>query len=103
MTEVKVHRDKKDREQEWLKEEVLIEFMNLEEPGMMLKFNFGSTKDSKKYTLFHGGKYRLPRSVVRHIESRQTPIWKYLPSGDGSMRKQLQSHKSRFQCREVFE
>ena len=102
MSEVKAIKDQKVREQEWLDEEVSIEFSNLEEPGLMIKFPYGSTKKSKVYTLFHGGRYKLPRRVVKHIESRQTPIWKYMPGGDGRMAKTLQSYKSRFQCREVF-
>jgi len=102
MSEVKAIKDQKVREQEWLDEEVSIEFSNLEEPGLMVKFPYGSTKKPKVYPLFHGGRYKLPRRVVKHIESRQTPIWKYMPGGDGRMAKTLQSYKSRFQCREVF-
>lgn len=91
-----------ERERNWLDEEIDIEFYNLEEPGMMNKFPFGTTKNFKVYTLFHGGKYKLPRKVVRHIESRQTPMWKWQPDGQGGMTKKLVGNKSRFQCRQVF-
>ncbi len=91
-----------DREKNWLDEEIQIEFYNIEEPGLMNKFPFGGTKNFKVYTLMHGGKYTLPRRVVQHIESRQTPIWKWLPDGSGGMGKKLTGMKPRFQCRQVF-
>lgn len=91
-----------EREKAWLEEEIDIEFYNLEEPGLMNKFPFGSTKNFKVYTLLHGGKYKLPRKVIRHIESRQTPIWKFMPDGLGGMAKKLSGMKPRFQCRQVF-
>lgn len=91
-----------DKEKQWLDEVVDFEFYNLEEPGLMNKFPFGTTKNFKVYTLFHGAKYKLPRRVVQHIESRQTPMWKWQPDGQGGMRKQLMGSKPRFQCRQVF-
>ncbi len=91
-----------EREKQWLDEEIEIEFYNLEEPGLMNKFPYGTTKNFKVYTLMHGGKYRLPRKVIQHIQSRQTPIWKYRPDGSGTLGKRLESMKPRFQCREVF-
>ncbi len=91
-----------EREKQWLEEEVEIEFYNTEEPGLMIKFPYGGTKNFKTYTLMHGGKYKLPRKVVKHLETRQTPIWKWQPDGSGSMAKKLVSMKPRFQCRQVF-
>lgn len=91
-----------EREQNWLEEEVEIEFYNQEEPGLMVKFPYGGTKNFKIYSLMHGGKYTLPRKVVRHIESRQTPIWKWQPDGMGAITKKLVGMKPRFQCRQVF-
>jgi hypothetical protein len=91
-----------DREKQWLDEEIDIEFYNLEEPGLLNKFPYGTTKNHKVYTLMHGGRYKLPRRVVQHIESRQTPIWKWQPDGSGSMSKKLTGMKPRFQCRQVF-
>lgn len=91
-----------DKEKNWLDEEIDVEFYNIEEPGLMNKFPFGGTKNFKVYTLMHGGKYKLPRRVVQHIESRQTPIWKWQPDGSGAMTKKLTGMKPRFQCRQVF-
>lgn len=91
-----------EKEKQWLDEEVNVEFYNLEEPGLMQMFPYGTTKNFKKYTLMHGGKYVLPRRVINHIESRQTPIWKYHPNGDGGLAKKLTGYKPRFQCRQLF-
>ena len=91
-----------EREKEWLEEEIEIEFHNLEEPGMMNKFPYGTTKNFKTYTLIPGGRYKLPRKVVQHIESRQTPMWKWMPDGMGAMAKKLVGMKPRFQCRQVY-
>lgn len=91
-----------DREKSWLEEEIEVEFYNIEEPGLMNKFPYGTTKNFKVYTLMHGGRYTLPRRVIQHIESRQTPIWKWQPDGSGSMQKKLSGMKPRFQCRQVF-
>lgn len=91
-----------DREKGWLEEEIEVEFYNIEEPGLMNKFPYGTTKNFKVYTLMHGGRYTLPRRVIQHIESRQTPIWKWQGDGSGSMQKKLSGMKPRFQCRQVF-
>ena len=99
----KIVKSEAERKKEWMAEEIAIEFMNLEEPGMIQKFVYGPTNKAKTYTLFHGGKYKLSREVVQHIESRQTPIWNYRPNGIGGMEKELTGHKSRFQCRQTFE
>ena len=90
------------REKKWPDEEVDSEFDNIEEPGMINKFPYGGTKNFKVYTLLHGGKYKLPRKVIKHLESRQTPIWKWQPDGLGGMTKKLTGMKPRFQCRQVF-
>jgi len=91
-----------EREKLWLEEEVEIEFYNIEEPGMVNKFPYGGTKNFKIYTLFHGGKYKLPRKVIKHLEGCQSPIWKWQPDGLGGMTKKLTGMKPRFQCRQVF-
>lgn len=98
-----VQKDKKDRKKEWLKEEIHFEFFNLEEPGVPITFSFGPADNVKKYMLLHGGKYTYPRDVIQHLESRQVPIWGYKPNGSGQMVKNLEGHKSRFQCRQLFE
>ena len=58
--EVAVKPPVSDREKQWLEDEIEVEFYNLEEPGLMNKFPYGSTKNFKNYTLMHGGKYKLP-------------------------------------------
>jgi len=98
-----VQKDKKDRQREWLKEPITFEFFNLEEPGVPVKFSFGSTNKTETYTMLHGGKYTYPREVIQHLESRQVPIWGYQPDGRGVMQKKLEGYKSRFQCRQIFE
>ena len=91
-----------EKELQWLAEEIEIEFYNIEEPGVINKFSFGTTKDYTDYALFHGAKYTLPRKVIKHLESRQTPLWSYEPDGHGKMVKKLTGWKPRFQCRQVF-
>lgn len=83
-------------------EEIEVEFYNLENPGLTIKFAFGSTRNKKVYTLFHGGKYKLPRSVVKHISSRQVPLWNYKSDGTGRLMKNLLGYKSRFECRQAW-
>ena len=90
------------KEQDWLDEEINVEFYNLDEPGLMITFPYGTTKNFKNYTLMHGGKYKLPRKVVNHLESRQTPMWKWAANGLGGLEKSCVGYKSRFQCRQVF-
>ena len=83
-------------------EKVQIEFYNIEEPGVPIRFSYGSTKRPEKFHLMHGGKYNLRREVINHLESRQLPIYDYQPDGAGQMRKVLTGYKSRFQCRQVW-
>ncbi len=94
--------DEKDRKKKWLAEVLNVEFFNLEEPGVALKFVFGSARKPETFTLIHGGKYNLRREITQHVESRQTPIWGYKPNGEGQMEKTLKGYKSRFQCRQLF-
>jgi hypothetical protein len=93
---------KSEKEEKFLKEVVEYEFINTEEPGLIQKFPYGDTKNKQVFTFLHGGKYRVPRHVARWVESRQTPQWKWIPDGRGSLQKQLQSFKPRFQMRAVF-
>lgn len=91
-----------EREEKHLREIGEYEFMNIEEPGLMQKFTYGDTRNKETFTLFHGGKYKVPRFIARHIESRSKPIWAWRPDGTGSMRKEQTGVNSRFQMREVF-
>lgn len=93
---------KNEKEEKYLKEIVEYEFMNTEEPGLMLNFPYGSSRNKCIFKFLHGGKYKVPRHVARWIESRQTPIWRWSPDGRGNLTKTLDSYKPRFQMRQVF-
>lgn len=92
-----------EKEEKFLREMLTYEFMNLEEPGLMLKFPYGNSKNKHTFTFFHGGKYLLPRFLARHVESKSTPIWGWKPDGSGRLIKEMKGVKSRFQMREVYE
>jgi len=91
-----------EKEEKFLREVCEYEFHNLEEPGLSHKWTMGNTKNNFTFNFFHGGKYRVPRFVARHLEDCTTPIWKWLPDGTGRMDKQLVSQKSRFQMKQTF-
>ncbi len=91
-----------EKEEKYLREVCEFEFYNLEEPGLAVKFPYGSTRNSHNFTFYHGGKYRVPRHVARHVESCATPLWDWRPDGTGKMAKQRVGEKSRFQMRHVF-
>lgn len=91
-----------EKEEKYLREICEYEFYNLEEPGLSIKFPYGNTNFKHNFQFFHGGKYRIPRHVARHIEGCTTPIWKWRPDGTGSMRKENAGEKPRFQMRQVF-
>lgn len=93
---------KSEREEEYLREMVEYEFFNLEEPGLIQTFSYGTRGNIHKFTLLHGGKYILPRFIARHIESRATPIWKWKPDGLGSMMKEKIGVNPRFRMSAVF-
>lgn len=95
--------DKKESKKgsEELQEEKYYEFYNLEEPGVALRFVYGSSKNPKKYTFFHGQKQKVSEEIANHVENCQTPIWKWRPGGDGIIGKKLLGWKPRFQMREV--
>ena len=65
---------KNDKEEKYLREICEFEFANLEEPGLMHSFTYGSTKHKRRFTFLHGGKYHVPRFIARHIESCGKPI-----------------------------
>lgn len=91
-----------EKEQNHLDEEVEIEFYNIEEPGVMHRFTYGTTRNPKTYVLVHGARYRLPRQVIQHIESKGPSIWNFKPDGRGSMGAVKQGNQPRFQCRQIF-
>ena len=89
-------------EEKFLREVCEFEFFNLEEPGVSVRFPYGNAKNHHNFTLFHGGKYKLPRFIARHIESRATPIWEWRPDGTGKLNKKQTGENPRFQMRQVF-
>jgi len=91
-----------EKEEKYLKEIVPYEFYNIEEPGVSIKFPYGSTRNMKNFTLFHGGTYHVPHHVARHLENCSTPIWDYRPDGQGRMTKQRVGEKPRYQMRQKF-
>lgn len=92
-----------EKEEKWLREPITCEFMNLEQPGLLEKFTYGSTKKKHTFTFFHGARYVIPRFIKQHIESKGTPIWKWVADGSGRLIKQKEGVKPRFAMREVFE
>ena len=91
-----------EKEENFLREVCEFEFMNIEEPGLCQSFPYGDAKHNHKFTLFHGGKYRLPRFIANWVESRNKPIWEWRPDGKGGINKKLIGHDPRFQMRQVF-
>lgn len=91
-----------DKEKAYLDEEVEIEFYNIEEPGVSLEFSYGPANDIKNYKLLHGGKHRLTRRVVQHIESKGPANWVMRPDGLGSSMAVKEGSRPRFQCRVLF-
>lgn len=91
-----------EKEEKYLREFATFEFYNLEEPGLHHECSYGSTKNQVFFSFQHGQKYKLPRHVARHMETRTTPIYQWRPNGHGGMQKTLTGHKSRFQMRSVF-
>jgi hypothetical protein len=91
-----------EKEEKYLREIQTYEFINMEEPGLIQKFPYGSTKNKYTFTLIPGGKYQLPRFIARHVNSKATPDWKWRPNGLGQMEKQLVGMRPRFQLREVY-
>lgn len=93
---------KSEKEEKFLREICEYEFYNLKEPGVSVRFPYGDSKNHHVFTLFHGGKYKVPRFLANYIESRSTPIWEWRPNGIGGLEKKLIGHDPRFQMRQVF-
>jgi hypothetical protein len=91
-----------EKEEKWLREPLNCEFMNLEEPGLQITFTYGTSKQKEKITLMHGGKYRVPRFIKNHVESKTKPLWKWRPNGEGGMHKENVGSDPRFAMREVY-
>ena len=93
---------KNEKEEKYLREIQEYEFYNLEEPGIMHRFTYGNATNKHTFTLMHGGKYRFPRFLARHLESVSVPIWDWRPDGTGKLHKQKIGVKPRFRMSAVF-
>jgi len=93
---------KSEAEEKFLREVCEFEFLNSEEPGLTVSFVYGSSNNNHKFMLFHGGKYRVPRFIARHIESCGTPIYDWSPDGSGRMVKKYKGRKPRFRMAQSF-
>ena len=91
-----------EKEENFLREVCEFEFMNIEEPGLVHRFPYGNAKNNHNFTLFHGGKYKLPRFIAQWVESRTKPIWDWRPDGIGGLTKKLIGQDPRFQMRQVY-
>lgn len=83
-------------------DDVEVEVYNIEEPGAPIAVVHGPANNLFKKKFLHGGKYTLPRKIVKFIESRQRPIYKWKPDGSGIMQKQIIGYEQRFSCKQVF-
>lgn len=97
------HKKYSEKEEKYLREVKTYEFMNMEEPGLLLKFPYGNARNKANIVLIHGGKYQLPRFLARYVEQQETPIWGWKPDGTGRMVKTKRGGKPRAQMREVYE
>lgn len=93
---------KSEKEEAFLREVCEYEFMNLEDPGLSILFPYGSAENNTKFKFFHGGKYKLPRFIARHVENCSKPILKWRPDGNGKLNKQQIGTEPRFQMRQTF-
>ncbi len=92
-----------EKEAEYLNEVCEFEFYNLEQPGLEIKFPYGSTNKRHTFTFAHGKRYSIPRHVARHVESCATPIKQFAHSPDGRSRSvQIVGQKPRFQMRHIY-
>lgn len=101
---------KSPEEEKYLKEICEFEFYNIENPGMPVQFPYGDAKHRSDFAFEHGGRYRVPRHVARHLESCSTPKYEYRPvdtRGSANMQMKMQpvevSRIPRFQMRYIFE
>lgn len=91
-----------EKEEKWLREIVEYEFDNSEDPGLKLKFVYGSTKQNEVIEIWPGVATKLPRFIARYVESRGYPMYKYSPDGSGAMVPTYIGKQGRFRMREVF-
>ena len=83
-------------------EDVEVEIYNIEEPGAPINVVYGPANNLYKKTFLHGGKYKIPKEIIKWLESRQVPLYKWRPDGTGAMQKTLIGYKQRFSCKGIF-
>jgi hypothetical protein len=93
---------KNEKEEKFLREIGEFEFYNLEEPGVCHPFTYGDTRKNHRFTMYHGEKYRVPRFIARHLESRSTPRYEWRPDEKGGLQKISVGTKPRFRMSQVF-
>jgi len=90
---------KGEKEEKYLRELEKYEFINLEEPGVSHQCTYAG----HSLLLLHGGTYKFPRFLARHINNASSPKWKWTPDGDGHLIKSRMGTKPRFQMRQIME
>jgi len=93
---------KSPEEENFLRELCDFEFLNTQEPGLSVSFDYGSSKHHQKFIFEHGQKYRVPRFIARHIETRGTPIYTWKPDGSGRMMKEKKGYSPRFRMAQSY-
>ncbi len=93
---------KSEKEEKYLREIGEYEFLNLNDNGLRIRFPYGSTNTHEIFTFFHGGKYKIPRHLARHVETRTVPNYSWRPNGLGQIVKEQTGTKPRFQMRQTY-
>jgi len=91
-----------EKEEKFLREICNYEFTNLEEPGLMHTFSYGTSNNMHKFSLVHGGSYHFPRFIARHLEKCSTPLYEWRPDGSGRLVKKKIGDKARFSMRQQY-
>lgn len=91
-----------EKEEKWLREDVKCEFINSKDPGQMVSFTYGDSKNKHKFIFFHSGQYILPRFIKNYVDNKAKPIWKNKPDGDGGIAKAEVGKDHRFSMREIY-
>lgn len=94
---------KNEKHEKMLRECIVAEFMNIQEPGVMNTCTYGSTKKKNTFKFFHGATYRIPRFLKEHMERLGDVKWKWESNGQGQMIKSKGGMAPRFQFREIYE
>jgi hypothetical protein len=89
------------KEEKFLREYVICEFNNIEQPNLTQSFTYGNTKKCATFNFWHGGKYKLPRHVMMHINRCGTPMYNYKPDTYGKMKKAYTGKKNRFMMQQI--